>query len=124
MPRLKNRACTENLGESGSNRTANGSSNDSSISLGVKELFISTGVFFQSNSIAGSIVYQTPMQCIYFVFTHGVFLRQELFSINHKKSGRRERRRPANSNLESALFFAFLTFAAGLIHFVHQDDQW
>ena len=32
MPRLKNRACTENRGESGKSRIANGSSNDSSIS--------------------------------------------------------------------------------------------
>jgi hypothetical protein len=50
MPRLKNLACTENRGESGNNRTAKGSSKDSSISRCVKELS-SKGGLFQSNSI-------------------------------------------------------------------------
>ena len=52
IPRLKNRACTENRGESGKSRIANGSSNDSSISCKVKELSRLKGGLFQSNSIA------------------------------------------------------------------------
>src|SRR2546426_9425707 len=50
-PRLKNLACTENRGESGNSRTANGSSNDSSISCSVKELSRLKGGLFQSNSM-------------------------------------------------------------------------
>src|SRR5206468_1466077 len=61
-PRLKNRAWTENRAESGNSLTANGSSNDSSTSRGVKEPSHS-GALFQSNSILGRIVNQTPMQC-------------------------------------------------------------
>ena len=52
IPRLKNRVWTENLGESGKTLTANGSSNDSSISCNVKELSRLKGGLFQSNSIA------------------------------------------------------------------------
>src|SRR5437016_3498574 len=48
---------------------ANGSSNDSSTSRGVKELSHSKGALYQSNSIGGSIVIQTPMQCNDIVFT-------------------------------------------------------
>src|SRR6516162_9837340 len=51
FPRLKNRVCTENLGLSGSSRTANGSSNDSSIPCRVKELSRLNGGLFQSNSM-------------------------------------------------------------------------
>src|SRR5256885_16379724 len=51
MPRLKNLACSENRVESGSNLTANGSSNDSSISCSVKELSRLKGGLFQSNSM-------------------------------------------------------------------------
>src|SRR5262245_22529147 len=91
MPRLKNRACAENRGESGSSRTANGSSNDSSISLSDKELVKSPGGLFQSNSISGLTVNQTPMQCIYVVFTHRLFWRQGIFFEKSKKSGHRKR---------------------------------
>ena len=76
MPRLKNLACTENRGVSGSNRTAKGSSNDSSISCRVKELSKLKGELFQSNSIRGLIVISTPPQCIYNVFTRGEFVCQ------------------------------------------------
>src|SRR5438552_2922096 len=62
-PRLKNRAWTENRAESGNSLIANGSSNDSSTSRGVKEPSHSEGALFQSNSILGRIVNQTPMQC-------------------------------------------------------------
>src|ERR1700751_6342373 len=70
MPRLKNRAWTAKRGVSGSNRTAKGSSNDSSISCRVKELAKLKGGLFQSNSIRvqGFI---SPTQCIYIVFTPG-----------------------------------------------------
>src|SRR5437870_12332748 len=51
IPRLKNLACTVNRGESGSTRTANGSSKDSSISCSVKELSRLKGGLFQSNSM-------------------------------------------------------------------------
>src|ERR1041385_2176038 len=50
-PRLKNLVCTEKRGESGNNRIAKGSSNDSSISCKVKELSRLKGGLFQSNSI-------------------------------------------------------------------------
>ena len=53
FPKLKNRACTENRDESGINLTANGSSNDSSISRCVKEPLKSKDGLFQSNSMAG-----------------------------------------------------------------------
>src|SRR5437764_4710677 len=72
-PRLKNRAWTENRAESGSSRIANGSSKDSSTSRGVKEPSHSEGALFQSNSILGRIVNQTPMQCNDNVITSGVF---------------------------------------------------
>ena len=71
IPRLKNRACTENLGESGSNRIANGSSNDSSMSRNVNELSTLNGGLLQSNSISELTVNQSPLQCLYFVFTCG-----------------------------------------------------
>src|SRR5262245_30070748 len=61
-PKLKKRACTENRAESGNNLIANGSSNDSSTSRGVKEPSHS-GALFQSNSILSRPVNQTPMQC-------------------------------------------------------------
>src|SRR5580765_5629093 len=57
MPRLKNRAWTENLGESGSTFKAKGSSNDSSISCRVKELSRLKGGLFQSNSILAVQLY-------------------------------------------------------------------
>src|SRR6267378_8527775 len=68
-PRLKNLACAENREESGNSLMAKGSSNDSSTSRGVKELSHSKGALFQSNSIGGLIVNQTPMQCHYNVIT-------------------------------------------------------
>src|SRR5436190_4497065 len=68
IPKLKKRVCTENRGESGSTRKAKGSSNDSSISRCVKELSRLKGGLFQSNSIELT-VNQTPMQCLYKVFT-------------------------------------------------------
>src|SRR6266516_4167966 len=76
-PKLKNLACTENRGESGNNLMANGSSNDSSTSRGVKELSHSKGALYQSNSIGGLIVNQTPMQCNYIVFTCGAPVCQQ-----------------------------------------------
>src|ERR1041384_4508795 len=99
VPRLKNRALTENRGVSGNKRTANGSSNDSSISLCVKELFTSKGGLFQSNSILGLTVNNTPMQCIYIVFTHSVSGSQELFSFDEKKVATEWTRWPAGSKL-------------------------
>src|SRR6266478_7770277 len=51
MPRLKYRAWTANRGLSGSNRTAKGSSKDSSMSRFVKEPFKPKGGLFQSKSI-------------------------------------------------------------------------
>src|SRR5437764_15346440 len=71
-PRLKNRAWTENRAESGNSLTANGSSKDSSTSRGVKEPSHSEGALFQSNSILGRFVNQTPMQCKDNVTTSGV----------------------------------------------------
>ena len=84
-PKLKNLACTENRGEPGNNLMANGSSNDSSTSRGVKELSHSNGVLFQSNSIMGLIVNQTPMQCNYIVFTRGVPGCQAAFQFEQRK---------------------------------------
>src|SRR6266567_418313 len=75
-PRLKNRAWTENRAESGNSLTANGSSKDSSTSRGVKEPSHSEGALFQSNSILGRIVNQTPMQCNDNVNTRGAFTCQ------------------------------------------------
>ena len=61
FPKLKYRAWAENREESGSNRTAKGSSNDSSISLGVKEPLSSKGGLYQSNSIqAGQLYIKRP----------------------------------------------------------------
>src|SRR6516225_398531 len=74
MPRLKNLACTENLGESGKSRTAKGSSNDSSISCNVKELSRLKGGLFQSNSI----VVQLYIVCPCNVFTMYLRIRQLL----------------------------------------------
>src|SRR6185437_16542714 len=70
MPKLKNRACAENRGESGNSRSANGSSKDSSTSRCVKELSGPRGELFQSNSIKSRFVTHSPMQCPYIVFTH------------------------------------------------------
>ena len=70
-PRLKYRDCTANRPESGNNRTANGSSNDSSTSRGVKELFHSNGGFSQSNSIGRRLNgLAPPIHGIYNVITH------------------------------------------------------
>src|SRR6266516_532598 len=88
-PKLKNLACTENRGESGNNLMANGSSNDSSTSRGVKELSHSNGALFQSNSICGSIVNQTPMQCNYIVITPGVRACQLDIQYSLNKNGHR-----------------------------------
>src|ERR1017187_833585 len=85
MPRLKNLACTEKRGESGSTRKAKGSSNDSSISRCVKELSRLKGKLFQSNSISEPIVTYTPMQCPYNVFTHALLNCQQGFAIIFKK---------------------------------------
>src|SRR5262245_48993418 len=72
-PRLKNRFCAVNRAESGSNRTAKGSSNDSSISLIVIARLRLKGGLFQSKSMTFVIltckVYPTPIHCIYDVFT-------------------------------------------------------
>src|SRR2546428_12111723 len=70
IPRLKNLACTENRGESGSSRTANGSSNDSSISCSVKELSRLKGGLFQSNSmlLAGMSI-QRPLN-VFTLYLH------------------------------------------------------
>src|SRR6185436_10142799 len=81
IPRLKKRVWTENRGESGSTRKAKGSSNDSSISRCVKELSRPKGGLFQSNSIELT-VNQTPMQCLYKVFTRGKSICQPF----HEKS--------------------------------------
>src|SRR6267378_5248189 len=81
-PRLKNLACAENRDESGNNLMANGSSNDSSTSRGVKELSHSKGALYQSNSIGGLIVNQTPMQCNYIVFTLRAPVCQQVIHAN------------------------------------------
>src|SRR5215469_8660673 len=78
MPRLKYRAWAVKRGESGSSRSANGSSKDSSTSRCVKELSGLTGELVQSNSIKSRIVTQSPMQCPYNVFTHSRFSCQGL----------------------------------------------
>src|SRR5713226_9911779 len=69
MPRLKERDCTAKREESGRSRTANGSSNDSSMSLMLKELLRLNGGLFQSNSITTrycmSIAHAMYGQCIY-----------------------------------------------------------
>src|SRR5438552_13015517 len=49
---------------------ANGSSNDSSISLMVIELFKLKGGLCQSKSIKRCKVYPSPIHCLYNVFTH------------------------------------------------------
>ena len=71
MPRLKNRACTENRGVSGNSRMANGSSKDSSISCRVKELSKLKGGLCQSNSIFESeclfVAHAMYLRCIYTV---------------------------------------------------------
>src|SRR6266542_4446039 len=84
-PKLKNLACTENRGDPGKSLIANGSSKDSSTSRGVKELSHSKGALFQSNSIVGLIVIQTPMQCNYIVFTRGVPACQPHFHSRQRK---------------------------------------
>src|SRR5690349_9754319 len=92
MPKLKNRACTENRAESGNTRKANGSSNDSSISRCVKELSSSKGGLFQSNSIDDELaVNQSPMQCRYNVFTQVTGHCQLFLKINdsHRHPGAR-----------------------------------
>src|SRR6266404_1814595 len=71
IPRLKNLAWTVNRGESGSTRTANGSSNDSSISCNVKELSRLKGGLFQSNSILSAGMYfQRPCN-VFTLYLHG-----------------------------------------------------
>src|SRR5439155_20413456 len=71
IPRLKNLACTVNRGESGSTRTANGSSKDSSISCSVKELSRLKGGLFQSNSIlSAGIYFQRPCN-VFTLYLHG-----------------------------------------------------
>src|SRR5438094_7114645 len=71
MPRLKNLACTVKRGESGRTRTANGSSNDSSISCSVKELSRLKGGLFQSNSILSAGMYfQRPCN-VFTLYLHG-----------------------------------------------------
>src|SRR6185312_7930483 len=87
MPKLKYLAWAENRGESGSNRSANGSSNDSSTSRGVKELSALRGELFQSNSIKSRYVPHSPMQCPYIVFTLGDGHLSNGFSQLHRKSG-------------------------------------
>jgi hypothetical protein len=82
---LKNRAWTENRAESGNSLTANGSSNDSSTSCGVKEPSHSEGALFQSNSIMGRIVNQTPMQCNDNVNTRGASTCQMNNQFNKNK---------------------------------------
>src|SRR6266516_1327697 len=69
-PTLKKRAWAANRAESGNSRMANGSSNDSSISLMVIELFRLKGGLCQSNSIKRCKVYPSPIHCLYNVFTH------------------------------------------------------
>jgi hypothetical protein len=86
MPKLKKRAWAENRGESGNNRSANGSSKDSSTSRCVKELSGLSGELFQSNSIKSRFVTQSPMQCPYNVFTHGRFRLSNYFSQFDRKS--------------------------------------
>src|SRR6266566_3274559 len=71
IPRLKNLACTVNRGESGSTRTANGSSKDSSISCSVKELSRLKGGLFQSNSILSvGMYFQRPCN-VFTLYLHG-----------------------------------------------------
>src|SRR6185312_2495879 len=87
MPKLKNRACAENRGESGNSRSANGSSKDSSTSRCVKELSEPSGELFQSNSIKSRYVTHSPMHCPYIVFTHGGDYLSNDFRLTYRKSG-------------------------------------
>src|SRR6516164_25867 len=63
-PRLKNLVWTENRGESGKSRIAKGSSNDSSISVNVKELSRLKGGLFQSNSILAQLYIVRPCNVV------------------------------------------------------------
>ena len=95
MPRLKKRACTLNRGESGISRTANGSSNDSSISRWLKEPR-SNGGLFQSNStrdigadqMCALPVLYSPPQCAYNVFTRWQQISQGTFNFWGRITGR------------------------------------
>src|SRR6516225_4039155 len=87
MPRLKNRAWVLKRGESGSSRSANGSSKDSSTSRCVKELSGLRGELFQSNSIKSRFVTHSPMHCPYIVFTHGGDYLSNDFHQLYRKSG-------------------------------------
>src|SRR5437867_3767048 len=80
IPRLKNRAWTENLGESGNTRTAKGSSNDSSISRRVKELSRLKGGLFQSNSIGAQLYVKRPCNVFTLYLRMAVLFRQPIFS--------------------------------------------
>src|SRR6516162_9798043 len=63
-PRLKNLVCAVKRGESGSNRIAKASSNDSSISCRVKELSRLKGGLVQSNSIAVQLYIVRPCNVV------------------------------------------------------------
>src|SRR6185436_21012961 len=66
IPRFTKRDCTEKREELGIKRTANGSSNDSSMSLKEREALRLKGGLFQSKSILRkSFVHAMYAQCIY-----------------------------------------------------------
>src|SRR5438046_3301639 len=119
-PKLKNRAWTENRAESGHSPIAKGSSNDASTSRCVKEPSHSEGALFQSNSILGRIVNQTPMQCNDNVNTRGAFTCQMNNQLT-KQNGHRTCRWPLSA-LEIRLVLTLLGIA-GITKVVDEDDQ-
>src|SRR5690242_12998046 len=80
IPRLKNLVWAVNLGESGSNRIAKGSSNDSSISCRVKELSRLKGGLFQSNSIEVQLYIVRPCNVVTMYLHMGARLSTEKMS--------------------------------------------
>src|SRR5690349_8467871 len=95
-PKLKNRAWVENRGESGSKRTAKGSSNDSSMSLMWIEAFRLNGGLLQSKSIATFKVYPSPIHCIYIVNTRrSMHCQAVIFWYSSNPDRQRARTRPS-----------------------------
>src|SRR5260370_33729005 len=124
MPRLKNRAWTENRGVSGISRTAKGSSNDSSISCRVKEPSTLKGGLFQSNSIFGFHcrlkAHSKYIQCIY--ARHSTLSTEKMMK-NEKKQPPGGPVTMTNHGKGVDGLFAGLVLLADLVNAVHKGDQ-